>query len=118
MLEEQKIRNYLLNLSKNEKADSVYLFRLDFKETPLETILSSIVNLYEEVNNLKNIIEERFEHEDRTLTKEEAVKQAEIIKDYGRKSVVLEKILCNDLIYDYVIEGIVTIEQDKQSKNL
>lgn len=118
MLEEQKIRNYLLNLSKNEKADSVYLFRLDFATCPIEIILSSIVNLYEEVNNLKNIIEERFQEEDRTLTKEEAVKQAEIIKDYGRKSDVLDKILCNNLIYDYVIEGIVTIEKNKQVKNM
>jgi len=116
MSRDEEIRYYLSNLSKLDLANSVYLFKLDFMKCSMEVIISSIVNLYVEVNNLKEIIETRLNDKSLVLTKEEAAKQVEIFKDYAQKSKVLDKVLANDVIYDTVITGIVEVEKAKLKK--
>ena len=112
---EQEIRLYLSNLSKLELADSVYLFALDFMNCPMEDIYESIVNLYVEVSNLRNIIENRLSDDNIVLTKEELGKQQQIFEDYSKKSNALDSVMGNNVIYESVITKIVAFETKRRN---
>lgn len=94
---EQKIREHLKKLSVVDIADSVYLFGINFDKDSMDSIMSAIFALYNEVIDLKDMVERDFESRDgeKVLMPSTPQSQAVVIGDYYRKSDALTKVMAS-----------------------
>ena len=105
---ENEIREHLKALTPKDIADSTYLFGVDFENEPIESILDSIISLYDETKQLNKIIESDFgkNNEEKILLPQSRETQSIVIENYSRKYDALEKILSNPYVADEVAKRI------------
>lgn len=115
---ELKIRDYLKKLTDIDIANSIYLFGVDFENDPIDSIMDSIIALYDNVIGLKNIIESDFgkNNEEKILLPQTRETQSIIIGDYSKKESVLTKILNNETIQERFVQRIVE-RKNQENKN-
>ena len=97
---EINIRNYLKTFTAEDIANSVYLFGIDFDKASIESIMSALNSLYEEVKTLKSIVDRNFESTNGERLPKDSMIQERIIQDCYRKEEALKKALSNKDIYD------------------
>jgi hypothetical protein len=101
---EHIIREYLKKLTVEDIADSVYLFGIDFDSEPLDSIMSALSGLFEEVQTLRGMINRDFEPQNGELLPKSYEVQSGIIEDCYRKESALLKILsCKEVYDEFVI---------------
>lgn len=102
--DEFKIRSFLKKLSNEELYDSEYLLGVNFEKAPMESIVSSLVSLYDNVSLLKSRIESNVKNLSPLA-----------VDDFYRKRNVLIKLMDDNRIYASIM-GYKIAERRNQSK--
>lgn len=89
--EELKIRSFLKELSNETLADSDYLLGIDFENAPIETIVASLIRLYDNVAALKLALDLNMPMD--------KITEKTIITDFKRKQSVLFNLMSDNWIY-------------------
>ena len=102
--EEFKIRSFLKKLTNEELYDSEYLLGINFDKAPIESIIGSLVSLYDNVSILKSRIESDLKHLSPLA-----------IDDFYRKRNVLVKLMDDNRIYASIMRYKIAA-RNKESK--
>lgn len=123
---ESEIRHHLKTLTNEDIANSVLLVGTDFDNTPIDTIMNSIMQLILEVINLKNIYD-NFRDEPKVLSpvprvshdpKNSSEYRRIITEEYYRKNNALSKIVANKYIYDEVVNRMALLQSEEEGIKL
>ena len=99
---DQEIRNHFNTFTVEEIANSTYFNGIDFNTEPIESIMSYLNDLFENVKTLSKMIDRNFKqkNDEHVLLPSDHNTQKIIGRDYYEKSAVLSKALSNKCVYD------------------
>ena len=102
---DQEIRNHFNTFTVEEIANSTYFNGIDFNTESIESIMSYLNALFENVKTLSEMIDRNFKqkNDEHVLLPRDHNTQEIIGRDYYEKSAVLSKALSNKYVYDRFI---------------
>lgn len=113
---ELNIRNYFKTFTAEDLANSIYLFDINFDTVPIESIMQALNSLYEEVKDLKAIIDRDFQSQNGELLPKNPMIQSTIIQDCYKKEAALLKSLSNSDVYNEFVKYKLSIEKEAKAK--
>ena len=117
---DKKIREYFKTFTPVEIGDSTYLFGINFDTAPMEIILDSLIALYQEVKDLRELIDSNFreDSEEKILVPKDQTTQQIVIENYYRKTCVLQKALSNTNVLISLKARIREKQREEESKSI
>lgn len=115
---EQQIREHFKTFTPIEIADSTYLFGINFDTDPIESILDSVIALFREVKELRDIVDSDFrkDSEEKVLVPRDRETQNIVIQNCYRKESALNKALSNKYVFEGVKQRLIeTTHEEKQN---
>lgn len=121
MIEEnivKQIREHFKTFTPIDIADATHLFGINFDTDSIESILDSVIALYREVKNLRDLIGSNFmeDSEEKVLVPKDKATQDIVIENCYRKQVVLNKALSNEYVLKMVKARIKEQEKECEEK--
>lgn len=117
---EQQIRDHFKTFTPVEIADSTYLFGINFDTDSIESILDSVIALYREVKELRDLIASDFrkDSEERVLVPRERETQNIVIENCYRKECALNKALSNRYVFESVKRRLAEKSREEKQENV
>ena len=99
-IREENIRSFFRTFSVEDIVNSDYLFGIDFAHDSINIIMESLSLLYEEVKELRKMIDSNFETYPKILNPQSSEVQVTVAQDLSKKEFVLLKALGNRDVFD------------------
>ena len=116
---EQHIREHFKTFTSTDIADSTYLFGINFDTDSIESILDSVIALYQEVKMLSDIIDSDFrkDSEVKVLVPKTQETQNIVIENCYRKEAALNKALSNPYVLESVKKRLTEKSREEKQNN-